>query len=81
MLTVIVDLRVTRRKTVHTVVDPHGQVEYSAGRIGDVLDWFRENDVSAFNIETQDGHTYRLSLSATKGLLIGFIEKTQQPTA
>lgn len=73
MLTIIADNWMTRRKTAHLVVDTLGQPMYSAGRIGDVLDWLHEQEQTAFNVETADGHTYGLTLTAAHSLLEGFI--------
>lgn len=75
MLTIIVDNRVTRRKTAHVVVNPAGHVVFSASRIGDVLDWLHNDDVTAFHVENIAGHTYRLSLTAA---VPAFIDLSKQ---
>ena len=74
MLTIICDLQVTRRKRVNTVVQPNGEVLFSAAHIGDVLDWLKETEVTALNIETLTGNTYHLRLSPAKSIMKSYLE-------
>lgn len=72
MLTVILDVALTRRKRAHIVVSPDGNTEFTSSRFSEVVDWFYEHDVSAFNVETEGGENFAMSLTTTRTALLGF---------
>jgi len=69
MLTVLLDVQLTRRKRVNICVDHEGMPKFSASRIGEVFDWLREEDTEGFNVETEDGATYFMTLVTAATIL------------
>lgn len=56
------DVRMTRRKRYHFIIDATGEIVWSARLFEEALDWLHHNDVEEFLVKTQD-RSYRVSAS------------------
>lgn len=72
MMTIILDVQLTRRKRAHLVVEPDGETRFASSQFSEVIEWLAEREVSALNIETVGGESYVMSLRSTKSVLTDF---------
>ncbi len=57
----ICDMPVSRRQRMHHIIDPAGDLRFSAGKVEPCLIWLFENGIGEFLIETEE-HKFLLTI-------------------
>jgi len=74
LYTVIVDIQLTRRKRLSSIVKPDGEVVYSSSKFSEIFEWLAENNVSAFNVQTETDVTFHIRFYPGKSIMADYIK-------
>jgi hypothetical protein len=62
---IIIDLRLTRRKFYHCIVNPAGQMTFKSRHLGECIDWLAAEGVSAVDLLHAEHRSKDAHLAAT----------------
>lgn len=69
MLTILCEVPITRRKRVHLICDPTGDVKVALTDLGQALQWIADNDRYPVFLEDADGRTWRIDVTPVLDVL------------